>query len=279
MATDKLTRLFLRYCRGPGHPAKFRLITYAGRWLLPAQGVVVTLNEGFHMRLQVFDHLERCLVMRGDYEPLTSRFARANIRPGGVAVVAGANVGYYPLLLAHAAGPAGRVLGMEPFPGNMDRCQKNLRLNPGLARSITLFAGALGRHPDFVRISSPPVEHSGLAQLRADADEGVFVKVERLDNLVGRLLPHRPDLMILDVEGWESEALAGFGDSRPDLLIIENDSRHQAARGLSEASLFELLTNLGYALAHLDGRPAKPGDFYPEQTLVAWQPGVSPVWI
>jgi FkbM family methyltransferase len=274
-----LTRFFLRYCQGMGHPGKFRLIALAGRWVLPARGIVVTLAEGFDMRLQVFNHLERCLVVRGDYEPLTTRFVRANVRPGDITAVAGANIGYYPLLLAAAAGPSGRVLGVEPFPGNMDCCQKNLELNPGLAGSITLFAGAIGRQPDYVRIAAPPADHTGLAQLQAGADHGMFVRVERFEDLVARLLPRRPDLMILDVEGWESEALAGFGHARPGLLLIENDLRHHAEHGISEAGYFELLSHFGYNLAHFDGRPARPGDFYPEQTVVAWQPDVAPVWL
>jgi FkbM family methyltransferase len=279
MSSTKLTRLFLRYCRGMAHPCKFRLIALAGRWVLPAQGMIVTLAEGFDMRLQVMNHLERCLVVRGDYEPLTTRFVRANVRPGDVTAVAGANIGYYPLLLAAAAGPTGRVLGIEPFPGNMDSCQRNLELNPGLAGSITLFAGAIGRQPDMVRLAAPPADHTGLAQLRTDTDNGMFVRVERFADLAARLLPRRPDLMVLDIEGWEAEALAGFGPARPDLLLIENDPRHQAERGLTEAGYFELLARLRYSLAHFDGRPARPGDFYPEQTLVAWQPGVSPVWL
>lgn len=279
MAATRLTRLFLRYCRGIGHPCKFRLIALIGRWMLPSRGIVVTLAEGFDMRLQVFNHLERCLVVRGDYEPLTSRFVRANVRPGSITAVAGANIGYYPLLLAAAAGPSGRVLGIEPFPGNMDSCQMNLELNPGLSGSITLFAGAIGRQADYVRIAAPPAEHTGLAHLQAGADNGMFVRVERFEDLVARLLPRRPNLMILDIEGWESEALAGFGNARPGLLLIENDPIHLAEHGLPETGYFELLSSLGYNLAHFDGRPAKPGNFYPEQTVVAWQPDVTPVWL
>jgi len=279
MATAKLTRLFLCYCRGFAHPTKFRLITYISRWLLPKRGVVVTLAEGFDMRLQTVDHLERCLVVRGDYEPRTTRFIRANLSPGDVAAVAGANIGYYPLLLARAVGDTGRVLGVEPFPGNIVRCQDNLRLNPSLARSITLFAGALGRKSDCLCISSPPAEHSGLAQLSEDSSGGLFVKIEPLETITTRLLPRRPDLMLLDVEGWETEALAGFGAARPNILVIENDARHLATRRLTETDFFQTLTDLAYTLTHLDGRPASPGDFFPEQTLVAYQPGISPRWV
>ncbi len=279
MTSSVFTRLFLRYCRSFNHPCKFRLIALAGRWLLPSRGLIVSLAEGFAMRLQVFDHIERCLVVRGDYEPMTSMFVRKNLRPGSVAAVAGANIGYYPLLLAHAVGATGCVLGVEPFPGNLARCEHNLQLNPTLAGSIVLFAGALGRRPDCLRISAPPSAHSGLAQLQQDAAEGTYVKVERFADLVERLLPRRPDLMILDVEGWENEALAGMAASRPDLLVIEYDRRHLQSHGRAPEEYFTALRALGYTLSHFDGRPARPEDDYPEQTLIGHQPGASPVWI
>lgn len=279
MTSSLFTRLFLRYCRSFNHPCKFRLIALVGRWLLPSRGLVVSLAEGFAMRLQVFDHLERCLVVRGDYEPMTSAFVRKNVRPGSIAAVAGANIGYYPLLLARAVGPTGRVLGVEPFPGNLARCEHNLQLNPALAGPIVLFSGALGRRSDYVRIPAPPAEHSGLAHLSREATEGAYVKVERFTDLTERLLPRRPDLMILDVEGWETEALAGMAAARPEILVIEYDRRHIQSRGLTTEAYFAALHTLGYSLSHFDGSPARPDDNYPEQTLIGHQPEASPVWI
>ena len=46
---------------------------------------------------------------------------RAAVRPGGVVLEAGANVGAYTMLFAQWVGPAGRVFAFEPDPDGVCR--------------------------------------------------------------------------------------------------------------------------------------------------------------
>jgi hypothetical protein len=105
------------------------------------------------------------------------------------------------------------------------------------------------------------------------------VRVERLDAVVDDLGFPPPDLLVLDIEGWELEAIAGFGSAKPGILVVENDPRAHARHRRTEADFLAALQQLGYALSHLNGRPAQAGDFFPEQSLVAWLPGKTPRWI
>jgi predicted RNA methylase len=69
------------------------------------------------------------LQYRGVFEPVLSEFILRHVREGDVCVDAGANVGYFTLLLASAAGRGGKVVAIEAAPGNVRRLRENLGIN------------------------------------------------------------------------------------------------------------------------------------------------------
>lgn len=272
-------RLLLAYCRGPNHPAKLRLVGWLSRWCLPARGIILDVCGGLRMRLQVVNNPERSLFLTDTYEAQTTRFVISNLTSGSSAAIAGANLGYYALQMARAVGSTGCVLGIEPLPGNLARCWENIRLNPELAPQVVLVGAALGSTGGYLPMALPPEEHTGLAMLdRTSTASLVRVRVERFEDLLGALGFPPPNLMVLDVEGWELEAAAGFGSVQPGILVVENDPRAHARHGRTEAQFLARFQQHGYTLSHLDGRPARGGDFFPEQSVVAWLPGRSPHW-
>jgi FkbM family methyltransferase len=275
-----LKRFLLAYCRGLDHPGKLRLVGWLARWCLPARGIVLNICGGLRMRLQVINNPERSLFLTGTYEARTTRFVISNLATGSFAAVAGANIGYYVLQMARAVGTTGRVLGVEPLPANFARCWENIRLNPELASRVVLYGCALGGTGGYLPMMAPPEENTGAATLDHTITASIArVRVERLDVLVGDLRFPPPDLMVLDIEGWELEAAAGFGSAKPGILVVENDPRAHARHRRTETDFLAALQQLGYALSHFDGRPARAGDFFPEQTIVAWLPDNPPRWI
>jgi FkbM family methyltransferase len=75
--------------------------------------------------------LNRIIFYRGSFEPVLTREVKARVRPGDFCLDAGANVGYFTLLMAQHAGPAGRVIAIEAAPGNARRLRRNIDANPG----------------------------------------------------------------------------------------------------------------------------------------------------
>jgi hypothetical protein len=75
------------------------------------------------------DQLSREACFTGLYEPPFTRVFRQHLRPGAVAVDAGANWGYFTLVAATAAGPSGRVIALEPDPRQFSMLARNIRLN------------------------------------------------------------------------------------------------------------------------------------------------------
>ena len=73
--------------------------------------------------------ISRAIAERGVWEPFETAVFLDLVRPGGVVVDVGANIGYYAVLAAQRAGPAGRVHAFEPERANFRLLQANLRLN------------------------------------------------------------------------------------------------------------------------------------------------------
>ena len=87
--------------------------------------------------------LNAIVFYRGLFEPVLSRLIETVVQEGDVCVDAGANVGYFTLLLARQVGPSGQVLSVEPVPRNLARLQANVSLN-GFADRVKVVQAACG---------------------------------------------------------------------------------------------------------------------------------------
>lgn len=120
-------------------------------------------------------------VLLGRYEKEISPFVRAFCPPGTVVFDVGANTGYYSLVTASLG--AASVLAIEPDPRSRDTLQRVLAANPEVARVVTIAPEAAG----------------------ATASDGVTT----LDELAARPGGFVPDLIKIDVEGFEADVLDG----------------------------------------------------------------------
>ena len=78
--------------------------------------------------------LNLIIFIRGVFEPTLSRVIEQVVQEGDVCVDAGANVGYFTLLLARLCGAHGRVISIEAAPRNVRRIHQNLQLNALVGR-------------------------------------------------------------------------------------------------------------------------------------------------
>lgn len=198
--------------------------------------------------LQVYNrhdrYVGRSLELYGEFSPGEAEVFARVLRPGDVAVEAGANVGAHTLQLARLVGPGGRVLAFEPQRLCFQALCATMALNS--VPHAYCYQVALGSRRGTVRVPQldpgRPQNFGGLALGGPDdAGGGDPVPVAPLDD-------YRPDrcrLIKVDVEGMEREVLLGAAATirscRP-VLYVENDRRER-----SEA-LVRHIEALGYDL-------------------------------
>jgi FkbM family methyltransferase len=140
----------------------------------------------------------------------------------------GAHIGFISAIAARVVGTTGHVVAFEPLPQNVGRLRQTVEAN-GL-RNVTIrdaaVSSSVGTRAFYVHSSSAM---GGLTP--TDGVPRIDVMTTTLDAELGAARP--PALVKIDVEGSESEVIAGaqrlFNDVRP-LLIIELLTEEAVAR-------------------------------------------------
>ncbi|MCM3926406.1 FkbM family methyltransferase [Frankia sp. AiPs1] len=184
------------------------------------------------------------------------------LRPGDCCYDVGANIGVYTLWAAGAVGRAGEVHAFEPVP-EPRAVLVALTVRNGLSQvrptawAVGAVAGTVGlrRHPGA----------SGLThQVPAGDAAELTVPTTTLDMHAARHRP--PDLIKIDVEGFELEVLLGATEllrARRPAVLLEMLPSHLARRGgRAQGELVGVLAAAGYRLFNLTRRGlAGQGEF------------------
>lgn len=271
--------LVAAYARLPEHPAKYRLVRWLGRHVVPGEGVERVVYPNVRLRLHPRDWIEYQLLRGERYEPLTLEFLGQNLRLGDCALLAGINMGLHVAVAARAVGPPGRVVGIDPQPSAVLRTMETLRLN-SLEGPVQLVSAALGEADAVLPMAwARTEENAGTANLFDEA-AGLFVTVTTLSRLHEELAIPRARLLLLDVEGYETKVLAGLRpEHAPEIAVVEVQPLNLARAGVSAEQLFEALQRLGYRLFTLHGEPLEaPVSGLPEHNVVGVLHGVEASW-
>lgn len=147
------------------------------------------------------------------------------IEPGAVVYDLGAAIGFFTVLAARKVGPEGRVLAFEPFGANFERLRHNVALNGFLHVECheVAVADAPGRATLQLGRAATQGRLTALPGTPASVGSGeVEVGVTTLDAVVAGGHPP-PDIIKMDIEGAEVEALRGAStvlrEHRPALLM------------------------------------------------------------
>jgi FkbM family methyltransferase len=181
------------------------------------------------------DHIQRGMLLSGSfYEADMLEDVRSRLRPGGLFVDVGANIGNHALFAAAICGA--RVLAFEPSPILAAHCAATLAAN-GLSAALDLRRAGLGAAAGSAKLLPGPAENAGQTQL--NLTEAGDVPVLRLDDV----LDTAPDVVKIDVEGMEAAVLRGAQDvlrrHRPALYI-------EAATEKAHNEVTAILAPLGY---------------------------------
>jgi FkbM family methyltransferase len=160
------------------------------------------------------------------YEAELAAFLRARLRPGQCCIDVGANIGIYVMQMARWVAPGGRIVAFEPNPGTFEVLARHVRMND-LGERVTLVPLAAGCEAGAARLFDDQAG-SGLSRL-GGANPSIGGPVAATDVQVTTLDAYcsntgtRPDWILIDVEGYEFDVLAGAVETirrlRPGVIV------------------------------------------------------------
>jgi FkbM family methyltransferase len=218
--------------------------------------------DGLQLDLVLGNDQSRCLFVGGSFEPNELAFVAGFLKPGMVAVDAGANEGLYSLLMARRVGAEGQVVAVEPSPRERRRLERNVALN-GLG-NVRVVASGLGAAAGRGVLHVAEAEHSGQNTLGGFVYAGlreagsVEIDLQTLDTVTQSHCARPVDFIKMDVEGAEMAVLRGASrvlDTQP-VLLFELLDPSLRAQGSSAQEVIDFLAARQFsvlAFAH-DGR-------------------------
>jgi FkbM family methyltransferase len=173
--------------------------------------------------------------------------------------------------------PEAKALAVEPSPLAWEVLEANVRRNPG-AR-VTPLRAAVGAEPGVLRMRFS-WHHLEASPESTDDPDAISIPLRTLDD-VREERAFRPDVMKVDVEGYEIFVLRGaqriLDEDRP-LLFLEAHPRRLQELGGSMKELWDLLAGSGYRALDLHGSPVSAGAFAAQDSISRFYflPGTAP---
>jgi FkbM family methyltransferase len=241
--TSVLDRTLLRW---PGARRAFSAAKDFGRRIFPSRTVWIQVQSGpaqgmwMHLRIP-----EEAGFWRGEHEPDVMAALSAMVKPGTVVYDAGAHLGSITLAVARLVGATGRVVAFEADPDNAARLRENVARNH-LEPIVQIVPSAVWSRSDSQGVafrrgraeaSQGGVEADGQRPVLADGETIQVAATTFDDFVVASKLP--PNLVKIDVEGGECEALQGgeslFTVHRPWLIVeVHNQQAYEWLGGWLE---------------------------------------------
>ena len=225
-----------------------RASSWYGRAPVPIAGGLAHLLHVSTRDLPL-DHAHAGLIVRGTLEPPVQEALRRLLAPGDVFYDVGANVGFFTILGARLVGSEGRVVAFEPVPACARAVGHNITLNGFAQAELREEAvGAASGRAQLLVVGEASWSHLASTGRHADVRAEIDVAVVSIDELVesGAIPP--PDVLKIDTEGAELQAIAGMRATiehhRPAIVCELHDTNTE---------YLALMDELDYVTTNLDG--------------------------
>lgn len=230
-------------------------------WSVITQGKLFhdfTLPSGFKMKLEVNNALSPH-IYSGGFEWMEREWLASHLHSGSVFYDVGANVGFITLECAKLCSSAGLIVSFEPVSGTFSRLQENINLNRNDI-SVKLFQLALSDKNEFLTMHLSENGKDAWNSLAGTGSAVETIETVALDNVIVKENLPGPDVIKIDVEGWEEHVLKGaektIAQFKP-LMLIEFTAENLLAAGSSCLSLSQKLSDMNYELFEYDPRSGK----------------------
>jgi FkbM family methyltransferase len=231
------------------------------------------------MELGFEDHIQQQILWYGWYEKQYLIAWENMVRPDSVVVDAGANAGYYSIAAA-AKAKGGKIYSFEPAEPAWNQLLRNIEINH--FQHVSANRLALGNRQGNETLYLSSTANSGMSALQPPENfEGETANIEMttLDHWLSKNSITRLDLVKIDIEGAELQALKGMQETllrfKP-VLFIEVCSELLKRSGSSVEELYTFLQINGYEAwkIMLDSSLQKTEGLI-EDELVVFQPAIA----
>lgn len=189
------------------------------------------------------------------YEERFSNALVGAVCPGDIVWDVGANVGYYTRRLSDRAGPNGYVCAFEPVPSCFAKVEQLALPN---VKAINVALGSTDETLHMTMSTDPlGVSHS-LAAPPPDAGNSIPVQVVRGDKIRSTLSLPQPNVVKIDVEGFEEEVLLGMRETvankscRAVFVEVHFGILEQRGQRQAPSRIESLLRSSGYKTSWID---------------------------
>ena len=190
---------------------------------------------------------------RGYYEPELTFALWSLLSPGDTFVDVGANEGYFSVIASKLVGTDGKVLAIEPQTRLRSVLETNFELND--VTNVRVFDVAISDRQGTATLHLAPDTNTGSSGLRqGTVYKNLETPVETLtlSELLTKAAVERVDLMKMDIEGFEFEAVLGspelFREHRIRWFALELHPSMMAARGRRPEDIVSFLKGCGYQM-------------------------------
>jgi len=206
-------------------------------------------------------------IYAGLHEFVDMAFLLHYIRPDDLFVDIGANVGSYTVLACAAAGASG--VAFEPVPQTYRRLVENIRIN-NIQDRVEFVNKGVGDKKGSVAFSSDLDTTNHALAPDEQRNSAIPVDLVILDDFLG---DKKPDMLKIDVEGYETLVLRGAGrilsDKQLNAVIMELNGSG-GRYGFDELEILSLMLEYGFktysydpfkrTLVNLKGKNLKEGN-------------------
>lgn len=176
-----------------------------------------------------------------EYEPEITLLRQHRLKVNATVFDIGAHQGVVALMLAQLVGTNGRVVAIEASPFDAAGAQRNQELNG--CRQLVVRNAAIASKPGTIKFST-----SGRVANNEAATLAVDVPACTIDELASEF--GQPDVVFIDVDGFEVEALMGATHvlaHRPD-LYLEVHPPYLKDYGQTAEDVLRILRQYGYSI-------------------------------
>ena len=187
------------------------------------------------------------IMNEGGYEPASAKLVSDVLKDGMCFMDIGANSGYYTVLAASCLKSTGSIVAIEPQTNAYERLKYNVQLNH--IDNATLLHNAAYSEITEVNIGLPV-----WGDAEASIDYPNSTKYERVGTVTVDSVCKEPDVIKMDVEGYELEVLRGATSALKTVkhIIFEQNLRRLVERRMRPNSVIDYIKKQGFEIYDID---------------------------